>query len=94
MGSVALRLGRQAQRSVVAFLAQFAEWCWNDGRTAHRVFILGGWALLTYGVASLTVPEVWPISGGLFCLSFAGWGHLRVLFTMGWWALNHPPADR
>lgn len=54
---------------------------------AHVGCILGGWALLTHGIAALTVPEAWPISGGLFLLSLAGWGHLRVLFAAGYYAL-------
>jgi hypothetical protein len=55
--------------------------------TLHALAIVGGWALVTYGLAALLVPEVWPISGGLFLLSVAGWGHLRVLFAAGLYAL-------
>lgn len=54
----------------------------------HALSILCGWALLTHGIASLTAPEAWPLSGGLFLLSLAGWGHLRVLFTAGLYALS------
>lgn len=54
----------------------------------HVGAIVGGWLLLTWGVASLLVPAVWPISGGLFLLSLAGWGHLRVLFGRGVYALH------
>lgn len=57
-------------------------------RLAHVGAIVGGWACLTHGVASLLVPEVWPISAGLFLLSFAGWAHLRVLATAGVYALR------
>jgi hypothetical protein len=55
--------------------------------TLHALAIVGGWTLVTYGLAALLAPEVWPISGGLFLLSIAGWGHLRVLFTAGCYAL-------
>lgn len=57
----------------------------------HALAIGGGWALVTWGVAALLVPEVWPISGGLFLLSLAGWGHLRTLFTRGVYTLTRTP---
>lgn len=57
----------------------------------HGLAIVGGWASLTHGVAALTVPEAWPISFGLFLLSLAGWGHLRVLFGVGAYALSKKP---
>lgn len=51
--------------------------------------ILGGWALLTWGIADLVgVWQVWPLSGGLLLLSLAGWGHLRVLFGAGLYTLT------
>ena len=68
-------------------MRRLARWLWNGGRTAHASAILGGWGLVTAGAASLLVPEVWPISGGLFLLSLAGWGHLRVVFSAGVYAL-------
>lgn len=51
-------------------------------------WILGGWALLTWGTASLTVWQAWPISGGVFCLSIAGWGFLGTLFSKGLYTLS------
>jgi hypothetical protein len=54
---------------------------------AHALGILAGWALLTAGLAALIVPEVWLLSSGLLLLSLAGWGHLRVLFGAGLYAL-------
>jgi len=54
---------------------------------AHALAIVLGWALLTGGIAALLVPEVWLISAGLLLLSLAGWGHLRVLFGAGLYAL-------
>ena len=53
----------------------------------HALAIVLGWALLTAGIAALLVPEVWLISAGLLLLSLAGWGHLRVLFGAGLYAL-------
>ena len=49
----------------------------------HALAILVGWVLVTWGVASLLVWQVWPLSGGLFLLSLAGWEHLRDLFGEG-----------
>jgi len=53
----------------------------------HALAIVAGWALLTAGIAALLVPEVWLISAGVLLLSLAGWGHLRVLFGAGLYAL-------
>lgn len=51
--------------------------------------ILGGWALLTWGVADLAgVWQVWPLCGGVLLLCLAGWGHLRVLFGAGPYTLT------
>jgi len=54
----------------------------------HASAIVLGWALLTAGVAALLVSEVWLISGGLFLLSLAGWGHLRILAAAGLYTLS------
>lgn len=74
-------------------MRRFATWLWSGGRTAHAAVIIGGWSLLTLGVARLTVPEVWPISGGLFLLSLAGWGHLRVVAVAGLYTLKRMGDD-
>lgn len=55
--------------------------------------LLGGWALVTYGVAELTVPEAWPISGGLLLLSLFGWGFLRTVCTEGLYVLSRGRDD-
>ncbi len=52
------------------------------------VGILSGWALVTFGMASLLVWQVWPISLGLLVLSTVGWGHMRVLFGKGLYKLS------
>lgn len=57
-------------------------------RTLHVLAIVGGWAALTQGVALLTSPATYWISLGLFGLSVAGWGHLRVLATVGIYTLR------
>lgn len=84
-GRVSYTAAREALGGVIG--AVRVTW---SGRAAalHAGAILGGWALLTAGVASLLVPEVWLISAGLLLLSLAGWGHLRVLFGKGVYALT------
>lgn len=54
----------------------------------HAAAILLGWALVTEGVARLSVPEVRLVSAGLLLLSLAGWSHLRALFGAGLYALT------
>ncbi len=60
----------------------------------HGLAIVGGWALVTAGVASLLVAEVWLISGGLFLLSLAGWGHLFRVFSLGLYKLRRIDQQR
>jgi hypothetical protein len=55
------------------------------GKALHGLAIVLGWALATEGVARL---DVRLFSAGLFFLSLAGWGHLRVLFGAGLYALH------
>ena len=60
----------------------------------QAVGILSGWALVTFGVASLLVWQVWPISLGLLVLSVVGWGHLKRLFGKGLYELSRDPPKR
>lgn len=63
-------------------------------KALHVAAILMGWALLTLAVARAVRPDiVWPASLGLFCLSFAGWGHLRILAAAGVWAIRRKALD-
>ena len=52
---------------------------------------VGGWALLTWGIGRLLVPEVWLISGGLFLLSLVlvtlGIGPLRLIVRDGMYSM-------
>ena len=50
--------------------------------------ILGGWALLTWGVVLFTTPKVWPLSGGLLLLSCAGWRMLWTVASYGLYGLT------
>lgn len=63
-------------------------------KAAHVAAILVGWASLTIAVARAVRPDVvWPASVGLFCLSFAGWGHLRILAAAGVWAIRRKALE-
>lgn len=64
-----------------------APWRYR-GEILHSLAILGGWTLVSWGLASLLVWQAWPISGGLLLLSLAGWGHLRVVFHSGLYRLT------
>lgn len=50
--------------------------------------VIGGWLLLTYGVASLTAPIAWAFSGGLLLLSLCGWRFLWRLVRDGLYELT------
>ena len=50
--------------------------------------LLGGWGMVTWGVAELTTPKVWPISIGLLLLSVCGWRLLWTVFSHGLYSLT------
>lgn len=50
--------------------------------------MLGGWALVTLGIAQLTTPKVWPLSGGLLLLSAGGWRMLATIAMHGLYSLT------
>lgn len=49
---------------------------------------VGGWALITWGLARLLVPEVWLLSGGVLLLSAGGLGLLKDVATEGLYVLS------
>lgn len=57
------------------------------------VALLGGWALVTYGIAALSTPLAWPISGGFLLLSLCGWRFLGTLFLRGLYDLTREDTD-
>lgn len=57
------------------------------------VALLGGWALLTWGVAELTTRFAWQISAGLFLLSCCGWKFLWTLVRRGLYVLTQDKDD-
>ena len=57
------------------------------------IALLGGWLLITWGVASLTRWQAWPISLGLLLFSLAGWRFLRNLFRDGLYVLTKESTD-
>ena len=60
----------------------------------QAIGILVGWACLTWGVASLLVWQVWPISLGLLVLSVVGWKHMVTLFGEGLYVLSRDPSRK
>lgn len=57
--------------------------------------ILGGWALVTLGVAYLTAPIAWAFSAGVFLLSMAGWQLVFTVARRGLYNLTREkPASR
>ena len=64
---------------------------WREA--ALCIGVLGGWSLLTLGIAELAVSEVWPISGGLLLLSLCGWGFLRDVAKEGLYTLSRRPRE-
>lgn len=56
------------------------------------VALLLGWFLLTYGIALLTSPVVWPLSIGVLLLSTAGWRMLWAILSYGFYGLTR--ADK
>lgn len=56
--------------------------------TAAVLVLVVGWSLLTWGIASLTVWQAWPISAGLFLLGCFGFRLLWRVFGDGLYALS------
>ncbi len=50
--------------------------------------LLTGWAALTWGIALLTTPKVWPLSVGVLLLSLCGWRLLWTVFSHGLYSLT------
>lgn len=50
--------------------------------------MLGGWALVTWGLVLFTTWKVWPLSGGLLLLSCGGWRMLWTVASYGLYGLT------
>lgn len=55
---------------------------------------VGGWLLVTWGVAELTTRRIWPISLGVLLLSAGGWALLWEVIREGLYTLTRPPKDK
>lgn len=64
----------------------------GKGEILLSLSILGGWALLTHGIAILTTPKVWPLSIGVLLLTTAGWRMLWAILSYGFYGLTR--ADK
>jgi hypothetical protein len=73
-------------------LARVAHWfapVWAiRGELAQGALLLGGWTLLTAGVAALVPRSPWLVSAGLFALTLFGWRFLYLLGRDGLYALT------
>ena len=49
---------------------------------------VSGWGLVTWGLAELLTPWVWPLSGGALCLSLVGWRLIRQVIGEGLYKLS------
>lgn len=54
---------------------------------------LAGWALVTWGVSSLTRGPVWRFSAGLLLLSTCGWEFLAHIAWRGFYQLTRRRPD-
>lgn len=54
---------------------------------------IGGWSLITQGVAALTSPLAWLFSGGVLLISLGGWKLFWALVTNGLYSLTREPSD-
>lgn len=55
---------------------------------------LGGWALVTAGVAACSTPKVWWFSAGFLLLSLCGWRFLGEIAWKGLYALTREERRR
>lgn len=72
-------------------LAALAALPWAEIATGAA--FVAGWLLVTWGVASLTAWEAWPISIGLLLISSGGWKLLRRFATDGLYDLMGERKD-
>lgn len=74
-------------RRAAEWLASFA------GELLTAAAFVGGWLLVTVGVAALLPPRVvWPVSLGLLLLSAGGWGLLVSVARHGLYVLTRADA--
>ncbi len=57
------------------------------------VTLLGGWALVTWGIARLTSVEAWIFSGGVLLLSLTGWRWMFNVMSAGLYDLSKSKTD-
>ncbi len=78
-------------RRIVKFVAKVAR-LWPEALQA--VAIVVGWALVTFGLASLWRWELWPLSFGVLTLSIVGWRYLGEIFWKGLYTLSRKDAGK
>jgi hypothetical protein len=67
----------------------------NDARAEllTGIALVGGWTLVTQGIAQLTTTKVWPISVGLLLLLLCGVQWLHRVFMRGLYRLYLDEKD-
>ena len=89
-----MRLKVVAARTTVKAALIAAGRLLATAESAATVALISGWALVTWGVASLTVWQAWPISSGLFLLGCFGFRLLVKVFGDGLYVLREPRDRR
>lgn len=66
----------------------------NAGAIATAAAMIGGWLLVTAGIATRLPPRpVWFVSLGLLCCSLGGWQLIYTIARYGLYALHHDDED-
>lgn len=74
-------------RKVWAQVRRVLAASWPEILTAAALLL--GWGLLTWGIADLIRRSaVWPLSGGLLCITLFGWRLLLQIGRDGLYALT------
>lgn len=73
-----------------------AGWAWKcRAETALSCALVGGWLLVTYGIAGLIRPRIaWPISVGLLLLTASGWKFIAKIAAVGLYAMQRAALGR
>lgn len=87
----AKRLGEKLRRAIVAPFA----WTWGSrAEILTTLAFVGGWLMITWGLAELVTVWIWPISLGALLLSAGGWGLLFEVVRDGLYTLTRPTRGK
>lgn len=80
-----------ALRRIARGLTATRAWPWSETLTATA--FIGGWLLITAGIAALTSRVAWLFSLGVLLISLGGWRLLWRMATDGLYALTREERD-